>query len=364
MRPSWVEVDLGAIRRNTAAIAGAIAPSEVCAVVKADGYGHGDVPSAEAAMAGGATRLAVATLGEGARLREAGIEAPMLLLSEPIPEDLPSVIEWGLTPTVYRTETVRALESVAPAGAGVHVKVDTGMHRVGASPDRAVEVATAVASGPLALEGLWTHFAVAETDADFTRAQLALLQEVAAELAKHGIAAQTLHAANTAGALTVPESRLDFSRIGLGLYGLSPAEDIGADLGLTPAMRVVSRVVHLQRHPSGTRPSYGRIRPLDGEATVATVPIGYADGLSRRLGFEGGSALIGGTRYPFAGSVTMDQVMVDIGDDPVAVGDEVVLLGRQGDAEIGADEWARRLDTINWEVVCGFGPRLPRRYVQ
>ena len=152
-------------------------------------------------------------------------------------------------------------------------------------------------------------------------------------------------------------------RIGLGTYGLRPAPGYAPDVDLRPAMRVMSRVTYLRRHPAGTRPSYGRVRPLAQESTVVTVPIGYADGVPRRLADLGGSVLIRGKRHPFAGTVTMDQVVVDVGDDAVELGDEVVLLGRQGGEEISADEWAQRLGTINWEIVCGFGPRLPRRYL-
>ena len=363
MRPSWVEVDLSAIRHNVRTIAGVVAPAEVCAVVKADGYGHGDVPVAGAAVDAGATRLAVALLAEGIRLREAGIEVPILLLSEPLGEDAAEVVRWSLTPTAYRRSFLDALTDAAPAGYPVHVKVDTGMHRVGASPSEALDLARAVHAGPLSLEGLWTHFPVSESDEAFTLGQVERFSALAATLAAEGIRSSLLHAANTAGALGHPESRFDLVRPGIGTYGLRPAPGYAPEVDLRPAMRVVSRVVYSKRLPAGSRPSYGRIRPLDDEATVVTVPIGYADGVARRLGQTGGEVLIRGNRYPFAGNVTMDQVMVDVGDDPVEVGDEVVLLGGQGDEEISADEWAMRLGTINWEIVCGFGPRLPRKYL-
>jgi alanine racemase len=363
VRPSWVEVDLEAVRRNVAAIAAAIAPAEVCAVVKADGYGHGDVPVAEAALDGGATRVAVALVTEGVGLREAGVTAPILLLSEPAHEDLDDVIAWNLTPTMYRRSFLESLAAAAPEGFGVHVKLDTGMHRVGASPEVARELALAVAAGPLRLEGVWTHFPVAEADHEFTRGQVAALQAFLDDLAEAGVRPEVVHAANTAGALADIGARFDFARIGLGIYGLRPAPGYAPEVDLQPAMRIVSRVAYLRRHPAGARPSYGRVRPLERESTVATVPIGYADGVPRRLAPLGGTVLIGGKRYPFAGTITMDQVLIDVGDDPVDIGDEVVLLGRQGEDEISADEWAERLGTITWEIVCGFGPRLPRRYV-
>ncbi|MCB2223168.1 MAG: alanine racemase [Actinobacteria bacterium] len=362
MRPTWIEIDLGAIRENVAAIGAAVAPAAVCAVVKADGYGHGDVPVAEAAQEGGADWLAVALVAEGARLREAGIEGPILLLSEPFPEEVPEIVRWELTPTVYRESFLEALVAVAPAGYPVHLKVDTGMHRVGADPAEAGRLAALVEQRGLVLQGVWTHFAVSEEDAAYTEEQAQRLLGLAGGLAGSGIVPLMLHASNTAGALGYPGARLDMVRAGIGMYGLRPAPGYHPEVRLRPAMRVVSHVSYLQRLPAGERPSYGRVRPLAAESTVATVPIGYADGVPRSLGPAGGGVLIRGRRYPFAGNVTMDQIVVDVGDDPVEVGDEVVLLGAQGAEEITAEEWAERLGLIVYEVVCGFGPRIPRRY--
>jgi alanine racemase len=358
-----MEVDLSAIRANAAALVGAFAPAALCAVVKADGYGHGDVPSAEAALEGGAAWLAVALVAEGARLREADIQAPVLLLSEPDAEDAAEVVRWQLTPTVYRHSFLDALGRVAPPGFPVQVKVDTGMHRVGAPPALAAELARRVAHSPLRLQGIWTHFAVAEEDPSFTADQLRGLQTVLAALAAEGIRPEVVHAANTAGGLAYPDARLDLVRAGLGVFGLRPAPGLAPAVRLRPAMRIVSRVAYLQRLPAGARPSYGRRRPLPQEATVATIPMGYADGVPRRLAEGGGGVLIGGRRHPFAGSITMDQIVVDVGDHPVQVGDEAVLIGRQGREEISADDWAARLGVLNYEVVCGFSPRLPRKYL-
>lgn len=358
-----MEVDLAAIRANAAALAAAFAPAALCAVVKADGYGHGDVPSAEAALEGGAAWLAVALVAEGARLREADIDAPILLLSEPDSEDAAEVVRWRLTPTVYRHSFLDALERVAPPGFPVQIKVDTGMHRVGAPPALAAELARRVARASLHLQGLWSHFAAAEEDPAFTDAQLRVLQTVLAALAAEGVRPELVHAANTAGGLAYPAARLDLVRAGIGVFGLRPAPGLAPGIRLRPAMRIVSRVAYLQRLPAGARPSYGRRRPLPQEATVATVPMGYADGVPRRLAAGGGGVLIGGRRHPFAGSITMDQIVVDVGDHPVQVGDEVVLIGRQGTEEITADDWAAGMGVLNYEVVCGFGPRLPRRYL-
>ncbi len=367
MRPSWIEVDLDAVAHNVATIVDAVAPSAVWAVVKADAYGHGDVPVAETALRSGAAGLGVALVEEAVRLREAGIDAPVLLLSEPDPSDLDVVVRLGITPTVYRREAVaRIADAVRERSAerfAVHLKVDTGMHRVGAAPVEAFAVARAVAADRrLTLGAIWTHFPVSEADGDYTMRQVRALEKFTDALAAEGIEVPVVHAANTAGALAIPSSRFDLVRVGLGIYGLRPAPNIAADLELRPAMRVVSHISYLRRLPAGARPSYGRVRELAAASTVATVPIGYADGVPRRYGSSGGEVLIGGRRFPLAGTVTMDQLVVDLGDTDAVVGDEVVLLGRQGDEEITADEWARRLDTINYEVVTRFGPRLPRRY--
>jgi len=362
MRPTWIEIDLGAIRENVATLVATVAPARVCAVVKADGYGHGDVPAAEAAREGGAQWLAVALVAEGARLREAGVEGPILLLSEPFPEEVSEIIRWELTPTVYRESFVEALADAAPAGYPAHLKVDTGMHRVGASPEEAGRLAALIEQKGLSLEGAWTHLAVSEEDPIYTAEQTQRLMGFLGGLAAGGVVPAILHASNTGGALGHPDARLDMVRVGIGIYGLRPAPGFHPEVPLRPAMRVVSHVSFLQRLPAGERPSYGRVRPLAAESTVATVPIGYADGVPRRLREAGGEVLIRGRRYPFAGTVTMDQILIDMGDDPVEVGDEVVLLGAQDKEEITADEWAEMLGTIVYEIVCGFGPRIPRRY--
>jgi len=366
MRPSWVEIDLDAIEFNTRQIAHHIAPAELCAVVKADAYGHGDVPVALAAIAGGAGSLAVALVEEGVRLREADVDVPILVLSEPPEEDLALVVKHGLTPTVYRREFVELLAEAASIATTVpypvHLKLDTGMHRVGASPIEAFEVARAVdRDDRLALQGVFTHFSVADDDPEYTRRQNTALLRFVEALAGEGIEPRMVHAANTAAALNLPETQHDMCRVGLGLYGLRPTPRSGEAVVLRPAMRVVSHVRYVRTVPSGARPSYGRIKEVGGPSTIATVPVGYADGVSRSLAVPG-SVLINAKRYGFAGQITMDMVVVDVGSDRVAVGDEVVLLGVQGDEQITAEEWADMLGTINYEIVCDFGPRLPRRY--
>ncbi len=373
-RPAWAEIDLAAVAHNASVLARLAAPAELCAVVKAHGYGHGGPAVARAALAGGAQRLAVALVDEGVELREHGVTAPVLLLSECDPAAAATALSYGLTPTLYTPEGIAAFGAAAAAGrpVAVHVKVDTGMHRVGAAPEDLRAIATAVVDEPLLqLEGIWTHLPVADggaADHAYTEGQLDLFDRLVAELAAAGISAPLLHAANTAGAIAFPRARHDIVRCGLGLYGYLPGRPVqdafDAQAGgeqLRAAMALKARVVAVRTLEAGERPSYGRRRPLPVRSLVATVPIGYADGVPRAL-FDGGyEVLIRGVRRPLAGAVTMDQIVVDCGDDAsVRPGDEVVLLGRQGDEVITADDWAALLGTISYEVVCGVGPRMPR----
>lgn len=373
LRPAWAEVDLAAIRSNARLLSDLVAPARLCAVVKAWAYGHGPVRVAKAALEGGATWLGVALVEEGRQLREAGIDAPILLLSEPAIPAMGEVVRAGLTPTLYTEDGVDALAAAAVAAGRtepvrVHVKVDTGMHRVGAAGPVAVKVATDVAARPqLRLEGLYTHFAVAdEPDRDFTAEQCRRFQEVVDELAAAGVRPEMVHAANSAGALFHPGSRMDMVRVGIALYGLAPAIDL---VGvppcdrLRPALSLRARVSYVKEVDAGEGLSYGLHYAVPARSVVATVPLGYADGVTRALSAAGGEVLIGGRRYPIAGSVTMDQILVDCGPDAdVAIGDVVVLLGRQGAEAITAWEWASRTGTIAYEVVCGVSARVPRIY--
>jgi alanine racemase len=360
-----VEIDLSAIASNVRNLAKVAAPAGLCIVVKADAYGHGDIPVAETALSEGADYLAVALVEEGARLREAGIDAPILLLSEPGADGVADVLRWQLTPTVYTDAFLRRLVAEAEGRYPVHVKVDTGMHRVGADPEVAFELAKrVVAAGSLRLEGVWTHFAVADIDPDFTSTQIERFRAFVAALADRGIEPEVIHAANTPATLLHPEAHFDMVRTGLGVYGLRPTPDVAPHVELHPAMRVISAVALVRPYPKDTRLSYGRRRALPRDGWVATVPVGYADGISGRYADVGGEVLIGGERRPLAGTVTMDQIVVDLGPEPVEVGTEVVLMGSQGSDAITADEWAERLGTINYEIVCRIGPRMPRRYRQ
>jgi alanine racemase len=363
MRPTWVEVDLDAVAHNVALLVERSAPAEVCAVVKADGYGHGAVPVGRAALDGGASWLAVALVEEAAELRAAGIDAPILLLSEARPDEFAEVAALDLRATVYTPAGVRAA-GAAGGPLRVHLKVDTGMHRVGAQPADVVDLARAVVEVPgLVLEAVWTHCAVAdEPERPFTAEQLARLDAVLAALADAGIDVAVVHAANSAGAIAHPAARRSMVRCGIAVYGIDPSPELAGALPLRPALRLRSEVTLVKHVAAGEGVSYGLRHTFDRDTTVATVPVGYADGVRRRLGLLHQEVLIGGRRLPIVGVVTMDQLMVDCGDAPVAVGDEVVLLGRQGVDEVLATEWAAALDTIGYEITCALGPRLPRRY--
>ena len=372
-RPTWAEVDLNAIRHNVGHLARLVAPAGLMAVVKADGYGHGSVAAAYAALEAGATWLGVALVEEGIELRDAGIDMPILLLSQPPVEAARAIVQAGLTPVVCTGRFVDALAKAA-ADAGVdsypvHLKVDTGMHRIGCAPSEALDLAPAIRKHrELHLQGLLTHFAVAdEPDNPYTARQVEVFEAVRKELARMGIRPPLVHAANSAGVLTAPAARYDLVRCGISIYGIAPAASLDGRLPLKPALSLKARVSYVRRLAAGERVSYGLRYELDSPSTIVTIPVGYADGVPRRLGEVGGEVLVGGRRRPIAGTVTMDQLLVDVGDGPdadaVEVGTEVVLLGRQGDEEISATEWAERLGTIPYEVCCGIGERVPRRYL-
>jgi alanine racemase len=370
VRPTWAVVDLDAVRHNVALIAATVAPAQLCVVVKADGYGHGAVPVAQAALDAGATWLAVALVEEGVELRRAGVRAPVLVLAEATPPEMTELVEARLRAAVYSLPGIEAAaKAVAVASApplDVHLKIDTGMHRVGADPAEAVMLARAIVERPeLRLEAVWTHCAVAdEPDDPFTACQLDRLDAVLAELAAHGIEPPLVHAANSAAALAHPHSRRDLVRCGIAAYGIPPAPVLAPmATGLRPALSLRSTLSYVRRVPAGDGVSYGLRHVLARASNVATVPIGYADGVARRLSETGGEVLVRGRRRPIVGVVTMDQLMVDCGDDAVERGDEVVLIGEQGPERVSADEWAQRLGTIAYEIVCGVGPRVPRRYV-
>jgi len=360
-RPTWVEVDLDAIRHNV----GALKPtgSQLMAVVKADGYGHGAVEVARAAIEAGAAWLGAALVEEGVVLRLAGLEAPILVLSELPPGSEAVALAHGLTATVSSEAGLARLAASARGPIGVHVKVDTGMHRIGVwPPEDATLFCQRVVAAGLVVEGLWTHFAKSEDDEVTTKDQLDRFLRALEAIRAAGHEPRWVHASNSGAVLRHPEADLDLVRPGISLYGLEPEPGVGTDRGLRPALVWRSTVALARRLPTGERLSYGHRYELQRDSWVATVPVGYADGYPRSLSNRA-DVVIGGHRCRVVGSVTMDQVIVDCGDLEVAAGDEVVLLGRQGEEEVTAWELARHLDTVAYEIVTRIGPRVPREYV-
>ncbi len=338
------DIDLGAIERNCALL-----PQPLCAVVKANAYGHGTVPVAEAALAGGAEWLAVATAAEATELRAGGIGARLLVMGALTRGEVRTAVETG-------ADVVAWTEEVAEAAPRVHVKLDTGMSRLG-TKDR--ELALRLASRPNVV-GLMTHFATAdELGDDLFPAQLAEFREFVAEVGRDDL---TVHAANSAAALRDPESHLDMVRCGVAIYGLDPFQNDPADHGLEPAMTLRSWVAALRRLGAGESAGYGRRWTADEPTWLATVPVGYGDGWRRAL-TNNADVLIHGRRHPLVGAVSMDNVTVALGaDTDVTVGDEAVLIGAQGGERILAEEVARRLGTINYEVTTGLLPRVVREH--
>ena len=365
MRPTRCIIDPTAIEANVRTLGALVAPTPVCAVVKADGYGHGAVTAARAAIAGGATWLAVAMSEEGVELREAGITVPILILSEPHASSMTDVVAYGLTCTLYSAEGLAAIATAATSASKVvdiHLGVDTGMTRVGVQLDGIADFVEAVGEYPnLELTAVWTHCPVAdEPDNPFTAEQLKKFGDAVRQQAP-GVA---LHVANSATALTGQASAAGepmMVRYGISLYGIDPDEALTGAIDLEPALTLRSEVSFVKTVAPGIGVGYGHRWTTNRETTIATVPIGYADGVRRDLGLSGGSVLIGGERHSIIGVVTMDQLMVDVGpDSTVAVGDEVVLIGIQGDEQIRVEEMAKIVDTIPYELICAISKRVPR----
>jgi alanine racemase len=367
LRPTWAEIDLDAIRDNVSALRAQAAAPALMAVVKADGYGHGLVPSARAALAGGATWLAVALVEEGQALRAAGIEAPVLVMAEPPVAAATALLEAGLTPAVYSPAFIDALDASGRARGdtiAVHLKLDTGMRRVGV-PQADWEDALRRLRGAsgLRVQGLWTHYACADDPRHPSVAQQS--EEFARGLGlaeRLGVVPEVRHAANSAATLHLHEHHYDIVRPGLAIYGLDPAPALGSATPLRPALALYSRLSLVKRLRAGEGCSYGLTWASPCDTTVGTVPAGYADGVLRALSGVG-RAVTGGRRVPYAGTVCMDQFVVDLGAGGGRAGDEICLIGSQGGVEVSVQDWANWLGTISYEVVTGIGKRVPRVYV-
>lgn len=370
-RPAWAEVDLSAIAHNMKELRRVTDPKAMMmAVVKANAYGHGAVPVSRTVLANGADYLGVAILDEGRELREAGIDAPVLILGFTPAEQAAQAIELGLTQTVY---TYRGAEAVSKAAvqagkrAKIHIKIDTGMGRLGfpADPGTPGEIARLARLPNIEIEGMFTHFAVADIrDKQYTYHQYEKFMDVDRQLEKLGIRVPIKHAANSAAIIDLPGLHMNMVRAGVSIYGLYPSDEVFREkVELRPAMSLKAKVAYVKTVPAGTSVSYGRTFTTGGETVIATVPVGYADGYTRLLSHKA-SVLIGGRRVPVIGTICMDQFMVDVSAVPgVSTGDEVVLMGRQGDQVVTADELAGLIGTINYEIVCMVSDRVPRVYV-
>ena len=370
----WVEVDLDALRHNAAAIRRRIGPSvKLTAVVKADAYGHGLAQVGVALMQCGIDAFAVATLSEALSLRQIGGAGwPILLFGSALPFEIAAMLEHNVTPTISTLDEAQLFEEEARQRGktvDVHVEVDTGMGRVGFwHEDAAKHVAEIAALPHLRVAGLYTHFPSADENRDETRHELGLFQNVVQQLAAKGVNIPSLHAANSAAVLTLPESHLNMVRTGLILYGITPNAPHAATLPraneFRPLLSFKARVAFVKDVAAGRTVSYGQTFTAEKPMRIATVTAGYADGFSRHLSNKA-EVLVGGTRCPVIGRVTMDQIMVDITQLPnVQCGDEGVFIGQQGDAQITASDVARWEDTIPWEVLCGItkSARVPRVY--
>ncbi|MGW3766284.1 alanine racemase [Actinomadura verrucosospora] len=366
--PAEARVDLGAIGHNIGVLRERAGGAEVMAMVKAEAYGHGLVEAARAALAGGASWLGVAKLAEALRLRDAGVTARTLVClgvpGEPYEEAVARGVDLTVGAVWLLDEVVRAAE-LSGREARIHLKADTGMSRGGARGDgweALVDAALkAEATGHVRVAGVMSHFACAdEPGHPSIAAQVGAFTEMVAHAEKAGARFEVRHIANSAAALTLPEARFDLVRPGIATYGLTPVPALGG-FGLRPAMTLVADAALVKRVPAGSGVSYGHTYHTERETTLAVVPVGYGDGIPRH-GSNVLQVLAGGRRRTIAGRVCMDQFVVDLGDDPLAAGDEIVLFGPGDRGEPTAQEWAETLGTISYEIVTRIGARVPRAY--
>ncbi|MGI6032454.1 MAG: alanine racemase [Coriobacteriales bacterium] len=375
-RDAWVEIDLDAIAHNVRIARRHLGPSRhLMAVVKADGYGHGAIPVAKTALANGADHLAVSTVEEGVELRQAGIEAPILILSQPPISAIPLLLHFNIMPTVTTSEFALALGEAADRQGMVakyHLALDTGMNRIGVFYLDAVDFLQSINfHRGIMLAGTFTHFATADEGSDWDfKIQLERFQEAIQMMRNARIDPGIVHCANSASIERYPESYFDMGRVGITMYGLAPSPYLRENERLIPAMSVKARVTYVKEPQMGEGVSYGFKYRVAKPVQIATVPLGYADGVRRNLS---GRMKVLCHGYPClqVGSICMDQMMIEIptrdfwrfGQEGVQIGDEVVIIGHQGNLEVTADMMADEIGTINYEIVCGFGMRLPRVYV-
>ncbi len=370
IRHAWVEIDLAAIRHNLQEVKRLVGSGvDILAVVKAEAYGHGAIPVAKTAIASGASWLGVAMPEEGIELRKAGIATPILIFGPVQADQVGPVVQYGLTIAICDWESALAMSGEASRTgkpAFVHLKVDTGMGRVGVQPDDAVEFMRKANELPgLKITGVFSHLATAdERDKQYAKHQIQVFAGTVEALKAVGLLPEKVHLANSAGIMEFPESHFNMVRPGIILYGLYPSNEIDRGKALLkPALALKTRVSFVKRLPAGSGISYGQKYHTQKESTIATIPVGYADGWSRILTNKA-EAIVNGKKYPIVGSICMDQCMIDLGDDTVEIGEEVVLIGESGGEKISADSLAEKLGTINYEVICMLSNRLPRVYLE
>lgn len=380
----WSEINLNAISHNVRELCRITSPgSRLMAVVKADGYGHGAVETALAALKNGADCLGVARVEEGLHLRRAGIAAPILILGYTLPEHSEALVLHRLAQSVYTFEAAEALSQAAArlqTKARVHIKVDTGMGRLGLLPDsprismlgkhlpgNAQRVIESISRLPhVEVEGVFTHFATADSlDKTYTLQQLERFLEFLDKLKVHGLEFPLRHAANSAALIDLPETHLDMVRPGISLYGFYPSAEVNKEgILLIPAMALKTRVIHVKMVPAGFHVSYGMTYQTENPTVIATVSAGYADGLNRLLSSKG-QMLVGGTRAGIIGRVCMDLTLLDVGHiSDVGIGDEVVIFGAQGQEFIPVEEMAETLNTVHYEIVTSLASRVARVYIK
>jgi alanine racemase len=379
----WAEIDLKAIAHNVAELRRITqAESRLMAVVKANGYGHGAIEVAQCALQNGAAALGVARIEEGIRIRGAGIRAPVLIFGYTLPQQAADLLKYDLKPCVYTAASARKLsDTAASLGKKIqaHLKVDTGMGRLGQLPqnfqsgsstainaDAIEETLTISGLDGLELEGICTHFATADSsDKSYAEKQLHLFKNYLKRLRQAGLNPPVLHAANSAALIDMPQSHFDMVRPGIAIYGLYPSDEVQKNkVSLKPAMALKARIIHLKKVPAGFKVSYGITHETRKPTTIATVAVGYADGLNRLLSSRG-QMLVHGQRAPIIGRVCMDLTMLDVGRiENVQIGDEVVIFGQQGNETLTVDEIAALLNTINYEIVTAITARVPRVYVR
>lgn len=369
-RPTYAEIDIRALVHNlneAKRLAGS--KSQILAVVKADAYGHGAVTISEALVRNGIQYLGTALVEEAIELRDAGIKIPIIVLGGIFEEQIPKIAEYDLLPVVYQEGFLKAIANEARKRnkkINIHIKIDTGMGRIGVLPEDAVDfVKDAASQKNIKVEGIMTHFADADlADKAYAEKQMAEFTAIADKLDKDGIKIPYQHIANSAALVSFENDRFNMARPGIMLYGYTPfSKGKEGGLNLIPVMSLKTKILHLKRVPAGTYISYGRTFVAKRDSIIATLPVGYADGYSRALSNKG-SVIVKGKKAPIAGRVCMDMTMIDVTDiDGVGINDEVVLIGKQGRETITADDIAMFANTISYEVLCCIGKRVPRVYI-